>query len=228
MSIETNIQTVRQKMREVATKGCGKHDIVLIAVTKTVDIERMREAYRAGILDFGENRVQEIIRKFDEFPQDVRWHLIGTLQTNKVKYIIDKVAMIHSLDRISLAQEIDRRAGEHHLVMDCLVQVNISREDTKHGQDEEEVLDFIQEVSGSFPNIRIKGVMGMAPFVEEEEEIRFCFRRLKALFDKVEHLNLKNVRMEHLSMGMTNDYEIAIQEGSTMIRVGTGIFGKRI
>lgn len=226
MSIETNIQTVRQKMREAAT--CSEHDVVLIAVTKTVDIERMREVYRAGILDFGENRVQEIIGKFDEFPQDVRWHLIGTLQTNKVKYIIDKVAMIHSLDRISLAKEIDRRAGEHRLVMDCLVQVNISQEDTKHGQDEEEVLSFIREVSGSFPNIRIKGLMGMAPFVEEEEEIRRCFRRLKALFEKIRLLDLENVRMEHLSMGMTNDYEIAIQEGSTMVRVGTGIFGKRI
>lgn len=227
MSVEKNIEEIRKKMEEAKQRSRYHQEVTLIAVTKTVDDDRMMQAYRAGILDFGENKVQEIQKKYDSFPKEVRWHLIGTLQTNKVKYIIDKVHMIHSLDRESLAKEIDKRAREKSKVMDCLVQINISQEDSKHGQTKEESLDFIAHICNSYPNIRIRGLMGMAPFEEDSEKTRCYFADMKGLFEEAKMLNLKNAKIEYLSIGMTNDYEIAIEEGSTIVRVGTGIFGRR-
>lgn len=227
MSVEKNIAEIKKKMEEAKQRSRYHQDVKLIAVTKTVEHEKMIQAYRAGILDFGENRVQEIQKKYELFPKEIRWHLIGTLQTNKVKYIIDKVHMIHSLDRDSLAKEIDKRARERSKSMDCLVQVNISQEGSKHGQTKEEALDFVEHICRFYPNIRIRGLMGMAPFEEDSEKTRCYFTDMKQLFEEAKTLNLGNSEMSHLSIGMTNDYEIAIEEGSTIVRVGTGIFGRR-
>ncbi|MDO4793592.1 MAG: YggS family pyridoxal phosphate-dependent enzyme [Filifactor alocis] len=227
MSVERNIDEVKKNIERAKQRSRYDQEVELIAVTKTVDDERMMQAYRSGILDFGENKVQEIQKKYESFPKEVRWHLIGTLQTNKVKYIIDKVHMIHSLDRDSLAKEIDKRAGERSKVMDCLVQVNISQEDSKHGQTKEETLDFVAHVCNSYPHIRIRGLMGMAPFEEDNERTRRYFADMKKLFEEAKTLNLGKSEMKYLSVGMTNDYEIAIEEGSTIVRVGTGIFGER-
>ncbi|MFA5524850.1 MAG: YggS family pyridoxal phosphate-dependent enzyme, partial [Tissierellales bacterium] len=157
----------------------------------------------------------------------VKWHMIGHLQSNKVKYIIDKVHMIHSLDRMSLAKEIQRRAEEHNIFVDTLIQVNIAEEDTKFGLIKDEVIPFIKAIK-DFERIRIKGLMTIAPYAENPENIRFVFKDLKKLFDNVKELSIENVDMKYLSMGMTNDYEIALEEGANIIRIGTGIFGKRI
>ena len=157
----------------------------------------------------------------------MRYHLIGTLQTNKVKYIIDKAYMIHSLDRIALCEEIQKRAEKIDKVVNCLVQVNISKEESKHGLEEEEVIDFVKEVSSNYKNIHIKGLMTMAPFIDDEAEIRKVFKGLKDLSLEISDLNLPNVKMDTLSMGMSHDYKIAIEEGATIIRVGTSIFGER-
>ena len=185
------------------------------------------ESYNTGQRDFGENKVQELISKKERLPEDIRWHFIGKLQTNKVKYIIDKVHMIHSLDRESLCEEIQKRAEKIDRIIDCLVQVNISKEDSKHGLYEEDVIDFITNISNKYTNIRIKGLMTMAPFTENEDEVREVFRSLKNLSLDIDKLNIPNVSMKYLSMGMSNDYKIAVEEGSTIVRVGTSIFGER-
>ena len=226
--IGENIAEIKEKISKNAREsGREAEDIVLIAVTKTVEADKMNEAIREGITDIGENKVQEILRKYDDVQGNVKWHLIGSLQSNKVKYIIDKVDLIHSLDRISLAKEIDKRAMENGKVMDCLVQVNISQEDSKHGLVKEDVAEFIKTVSSNYKNIRIRGLMGMAPFAEETEETRIYFKQLKDISLQIEGMNIESVKMEYLSMGMSNDYGVAIQEGSNMVRIGTAIFGKR-
>ena len=198
-----------------------------MAVTKTVDVDKVLEAIDAGITDIGENKPQELSRKYEIIGDKVRYHLIGTLQTNKVKYIIDKAYMIHSLDRISLCEEIQKRAEKIDKVIKCLVQVNISKEESKHGLEEEQVVDFIKQVSKDYKNIHIQGLMTMAPFVDDEKEIRKVFSKLKKLSVEISNLNLPNVEMDTLSMGMSHDYKIAIEEGATIIRVGTSIFGQR-
>ena len=226
--IGENIAEIKKDILQNAKKtGRAAEDVVLIAVTKTVEADKMNEAIREGITDIGENKVQEILRKYDDVEEDVRWHLIGSLQSNKVKYIIDKVDLIHSLDRISLAKEIDKRAGENGKIMDCLVQVNISQEDSKHGVAKEDVAEFIRTVSSNYKNIRILGLMGMAPFTEDSEETRTYFKQLKDISVQIEGMNMESVKMECLSMGMSNDYKVAIQEGSNMVRIGTAIFGER-
>jgi hypothetical protein len=182
---------------------------------------------KCGVTSVGENKAQELSRKFDTIGNDLKWHLIGTLQTNKVKYIIDKVDMIHSLDRESLCEEIQRRAESINREIDCLVQVNISKEESKHGLNREDVVKFIENVSKKYKNIRIKGLMTMAPFSEDKEEVRKVFRSLKDLSCEIDKLNIDNVSMKELSMGMSNDYDIAIEEGATIVRVGTKIFGER-
>lgn len=226
MSIRDNIEEIRGRIEKVKERT-GRR-ATLIAVTKTVPVDKMQEAYREGISDFGENHVQEILKKYEYFPENVRWHLIGTLQTNKVRYIVDKVHLIHSLDRISLAKEIEKRAEEKTLTINCLVQVNISGEGSKHGLSEDEVADFIAEVSRKCPHIKIKGLMGMAAFSEDRDLTLDSFLRLNKLFEKIKMMNFQGADMEQLSMGMTNDYEIALEAGSTMVRVGTGIFGNRM
>lgn len=227
-NIRENIENIRKRIADAAQRvGRDTDDVKLISVTKTVDIDKVEEAIEAGSLDAGENKPQELARKYDVLGNKIRWHQIGSLQTNKVKYIIDKVCMIHSLDREGLAEEIDKRASKIDRVIDCLVQVNISGEESKHGMAREEVEPFIRLVSEKYPNIKIKGLMTMAPFDAERDEIRKVFRNLKELSKEINNMNIENVDMTELSMGMTNDFEIAIEEGATMVRVGTAIFGKR-
>ena len=227
MDVKDNLKSVQASIEQARQNSCEKQEVTLVAVTKTIDVGPMKEVLKEGVACFGQNKVQEILSKYEKFPDTVKWHLIGTLQSNKVKYIIDKVEMIHSLDRISLAKEIDRRAKEIGVVMKCLIQVNISQEESKHGLDKAEALKFIEEVAQNFSHIQVLGLMGMAPFVEDAEEARPYFRQLKGLFEEAKNLNLGTGQMKYLSMGMTNDYTVAIEEGSNMVRVGTGIFGKR-
>lgn len=227
MSIKDNIASIKQNIKEIEEKCHREDEVNLMAVTKTVDVDKVLEAIDAGITDIGENKPQELSRKYEIIGDKVRYHLIGTLQTNKVKYIIDKAYMIHSLDRISLCEEIQKRAEKIDKVIKCLVQVNISKEESKHGLEEEQVVDFIKQVSKDYKNIHIQGLMTMAPFVDDEKEIRKVFSRLKKLSVEISNLNLPNVEMDTLSMGMSHDYKIAIEEGATIIRVGTSIFGQR-
>ena len=227
MSIKDNIASIKQNIKEIEEKCHREDEVNLMAVTKTVDVDKVLEAIDAGITDIGENKPQELSRKYEIIGDKVRYHLIGTLQTNKVKYIINKAYMIHSLDRISLCEEIQKRAEKIDKVIKCLVQVNISKEESKHGLEEEQVVDFIKQVSKDYKNIHIQGLMTMAPFVDDEKEIRKVFSKLKKLSVEISNLNLPNVEMDTLSMGMSHDYKIAIEEGATIIRVGTSIFGQR-
>lgn len=226
--LRENIRFIKDNIQKHSEKtNRDIEDVKLVAVTKTVDVDKVLEAIECGVTDVGENKPQELARKYDIIGDKVKWHLIGSLQTNKVKYIIDKVHMIHSLDRESLCEEIQKRAEKINRIIDCLVQVNISKEDSKHGLYEEDVINFIKNVSKKYANIRIKGLMTMAPFTENEDEIREVFRSLKNLSLDIDKLNIYNVDMKYLSMGMSNDYKIAIEEGSNIVRVGTSIFGER-
>lgn len=227
MSIKDNIISIKQNIDNIRKESNRQEDVNLMAVTKTVDVDKVLQAIDAGITDIGENKPQELARKYEIIGDKVRYHLIGTLQTNKVKYIIDKAYMIHSLDRIALCEEIQKRAEKIDKNINCLVQVNISKEESKHGLEEESVIDFVKNVSANYKNIHIKGLMTMAPFIDDDEEIRKVFKSLKNLSLKINDLNLPNVEMDTLSMGMSHDYRIAIEEGATIIRVGTSIFGQR-
>ena len=227
-AIRENLESIKFNIKESANNAKrSSEDITLIAVTKTVDVDKILEAIEYGVTDVGENKPQELARKYDIIGDKVKWHLIGSLQTNKVKYIIDKVHMIHSLDRESLCEEIQKRAEKIDRVIDCLVQVNISKEETKHGLYKDDVVKFIKMVSEKYKNIRIRGLMTMAPFVDDEEVIESVFKGLKDLSLEVESLGLENVYMNTLSMGMSHDYHIAIKNGATIVRVGTAIFGPR-
>ncbi|MBU5306708.1 YggS family pyridoxal phosphate-dependent enzyme [Clostridioides mangenotii] len=227
-SIKENLFEIRKSIKKAAEKaGRLEEEVTLLAVTKTVEIDAIEEAVANGVTEAGENKPQELVRKFDVIGDKVNWHLIGSLQTNKVKYIIDKVDMIHSLDRISLAKEIQKQAEKQDRTIKCLVQVNISKEESKHGIYREDVVDFVKEVSINFKNIKIEGMMTMAPFTENEHEVRNVFKGLKELSNEIKNLNIPNVNMDVLSMGMSHDYKIAIEEGATIVRVGTSIFGKR-
>ncbi|AST56290.1 alanine racemase domain protein [Thermoanaerobacterium thermosaccharolyticum] len=227
MDIRLNLEEIKNNIEVHARKvNRNPDDILIMAVTKTVDVERIQEAIDNGITDIGENKVQELIDKYPALREKVQFHFIGHLQTNKVKYIIDKVKMIHSLDSIHLAQEINKRAHSNNIVMDCLVEVNIGSEESKYGIDPLNVMDFIKSLE-SFDNIRIRGLMTVAPFVEPEK-VRPYFKMMKELFDCAKSINQKNVDFKYLSMGMTNDYTVAVEEGSNIVRIGTGIFGKRL
>ena len=201
-------------------------EVTLIAVSKTKPVEMLREAYDAGARVFGENKVQEIVDKYDHMPSDVKWHMIGHLQRNKVKYIVDKVAMIHSVDSFRLAETIEKEAAKKNVTVPILIEVNVAQEESKYGLKPEEVLPFIEEIA-DFSHIQIKGLMTIAPYVENAEENREIFRELKKLSVDIAAKNINNVNMSVLSMGMTGDYMVAVQEGATMVRVGTGIFGAR-
>jgi len=226
-NIKENILKVRENIRKAAERsGRTIDDITLIAVTKTVEPERIAAAIDEGITDLGENRVQELCSKFDKLGKPCNWHLIGHLQTNKVKYIIDKVKLIHSVDSLELAQEIQKRAKKADRIVDILVQVNVAQEETKFGIEAGETGKLVKEIS-TLPNIRVKGLMTIAPYAEKPEDVRYVFRKLKQIFDELASIKTDNVQMQYLSMGMSNDYEIAIEEGSNMVRIGTAIFGKR-
>lgn len=227
MSIQSNIEYIQELKGKAAVKsGRNPEDVLLVAVTKLHSPDEMNEAIDAGITDIGENKVQEILDKYDRV-KPVRWHLIGHLQTNKVKYIIDKVSMIHSVDSMKLAKEIDKRAAQHGLVMDILVQVNSAEEESKFGITTAETDQLIADIAEQCPNIRIKGLMCIAPFEDDPEDVREYFAEVKQIYDKYVTLKNERVDFEYLSMGMTHDFEVAIEEGSNLIRVGTAIFGYR-
>lgn len=222
MSVRDNAVAIRSHI-EAACKRVGRDpaDIRIIAVTKYVSIERAQEALAAGIFDLGENRADGLLQKYEAIGSEATWHFIGTLQSRKVKNIIDKVDYIHSLDRLSLAEEIEKRAAQK---IKCFVQVNVSGEQTKHGLAREEVIPFIEQLR-DFSKIEIVGLMTMAPYTDDEPFLRQCFRQLKALQQHVQALGIPNAPCTELSMGMSNDYVIAVEEGATFIRLGTSLVG---
>lgn len=209
-------------------KGRNPEDVVILAVSKTVDTARIREAYGLGLRDFGENKVQEFISKHEELGdlKGINWHITGHLQTNKVKYLPGKTHLIHSLDRMRLAGEIDRRMGLNGFMARVLIQVNVAREATKSGIYPEDVGDFLHDM-GKFKNIKVKGLMTIAPDFDDPEQTRPIFRHLNKIFVDMGDKNIDNVHMKYLSMGMSKDFEVAIEEGANIIRIGRGIFGDR-
>jgi len=225
--IKENLAQVEEKISEACKKsGRRRDEVTLIAVSKTKPISMIKTAAEAGILEFGENKPQELVEKYENLPKNFHWHMIGHLQRNKVKYIIDKITLIHSLESLRLAETINREAQKHDLIMPVLVEVNIAKEDTKYGLPEEETLPFIEKIS-KLTNIKVEGLMTIAPFTRNPEENRIFFEKLRKLYVDIKRKNIDNVNMCNLSMGMTGDYQIAIEEGANMVRVGTGIFGER-
>ena len=227
MSIKENLAEVERKICAAAERaGRSRDEITLIAVTKTRTAEEINEAIECGIINIGENKPQEVRNKFADVNPSAKWHMIGHLQTNKIKYIIDRVCMIHSVDSIKLMDEIDRHACKHNIVMDILIQVNISGEETKQGCTPDE-LENILELAGKLNNIRVKGLMTIAPKADNSVTNSLHFDNIRKLFVDISQKTYDNVTMESLSMGMSGDYETAIECGATMVRVGTAIFGER-
>lgn len=227
MGIKENIDRVEQNIK-AACAACGREtgEVKLIAVSKTKPVPMLEEAYANGCRDFGENKVQELVDKYEIMPKDIRWHMIGHLQRNKVKYIVDKVFLIHSVDSLRLAQEIEKEAAKKGVSVNVLVEVNVAGEESKFGATAQEAVSLVEQIA-QLPHVRVKGLMTIAPYVEDSEENRRYFAKLKQIYVDIIHKNIDNVFMEELSMGMTGDYEVAITEGATYIRVGTGIFGER-
>ncbi len=225
--IAENYRYVRSRIDEACRRaGRNPQDVTLIAVSKTKPVSMIEELLPEGVLDFGENKPQELKEKYEVLPKNLRFHMIGHLQRNKVKYIIPRACMIHSVDSLRLAETIQEEADKHQRIMPVLVEVNIAQEESKFGLSAKETPDFVQTLS-RFPNLCVKGLMTIAPFVENPEDNRVHFRNLYNLFIDIKARNIDNVDMCILSMGMTNDYEIAVEEGATHVRVGTGIFGER-
>lgn len=215
-----NVQNACEK------SGRSMEEVTLIAVSKTKPVSMLWEIYDTGCRDFGENKVQELVEKYEVLPKDIRWHMIGHLQRNKVKYIVDKVALIHSVDSLRLAEEISKEAVKKHVEVDILIEVNVAMEESKFGAAAEQTLALVKEISG-LPAVHIKGLMTIAPYVENPEENRQYFAQLRQLSVDISAKNIDNVSMDVLSMGMTGDYEVAVSEGASLVRVGTGIFGER-
>lgn len=225
--IQENISNVLQKISEACAKsGRNTTDVKLIAVSKTKPISDIEEAYMTGIRDFGENKVQELDQKYPALEKDINWHLIGHLQRNKVKYIIDKVSYIHSVDSLRLAEQIEEEAAKKDISVKILIEVNIADEETKFGIKPEEALDLVKAIS-LLKHVQIKGLMTIAPYTEDSETNRGYFKQLRNLSEDIKLQNIPGVEMKELSMGMTGDYEVAVEEGATFVRVGTGIFGNR-
>lgn len=225
--IRDNLEQVRQKIKDACDRaGRDAGEVTLISVSKTKPLSMLEEAYEAGARDFGENKVQELLEKIPRLPEDVRWHMIGHLQRNKVKYIVGKVSLIHSVDSLRLAEEISREAVKQDTSVDILLEVNVAQEESKFGTTLEETADLALSVS-KLPGIHVCGLMTIAPYVENAEDNRQYFRKLKQLSVDIEQKNIDNVSMNVLSMGMTGDYSVAVEEGATCVRVGTGIFGER-
>jgi len=225
--IKQNIDVIKKNIEQAAEKtGRKASDILLLAVTKTIDVDRIKHLMDLGIKVFGENKPQELVEKYKIIGNGAQWHLIGHLQTNKVKYIIDKVSLIHSVDSFKLAAEIDKQAKKINKVMDILIEVNIAQEESKYGVKAEELENLIDEIK-VFDNICIKGLMTVAPFVENPQNNRVYFKQMHNLFIDINKKKHDNINMMFLSMGMTNDYKIAIEEGANIVRIGTGIFGAR-
>ena len=225
--LKENIEAVRKNIEKACERsGRNPKDVLLLPVSKTKPVEMIQELYDLGIRSFGENYVQELCDKIDKLSDDINWHMIGHLQRNKVKYIVGKVAMIHSVDSIRLAEAISKEAVKKDVTVDILIEVNVGMEENKFGITVESAYDDIKEMA-KLPNIAIKGRMTSAPFVENSEDNRKYFRQLKQLSVDIQSKNIDNVDMGILSMGMTNDYIVAIEEGATIVRVGTAIFGAR-
>lgn len=225
--LASNLQEVERKIMEACDKaGRAREEITLIAVSKTKPVPMLQEIYDLGVRDFGENKVQELTDKEPQLPADLRWHMIGHLQRNKVKQVIDKAVLIHSVDSVRLAKAIEAEAAKKDIIVQILLEVNVAEEDSKFGLKLDEVLPAVEEIA-TMPHVRIKGLMTIAPFVENPEENRTVFAQLQKLSVDIAKKNIDNVSVDILSMGMTNDYQVAIEEGATMIRVGTGIFGER-
>ena len=225
--LKDQLQEVEKRIQAACDRaGRKREEVTLIAVSKTKPVETLQEAYDLGVRIFGENKVQELTAKYEALPKDIDWHMIGHLQTNKVKYIIDKAELIHSVDSLKLAETIEKEAAKHDLIADILVEVNVAEEESKFGMKMEEVIPFVEKVS-AFPHVRVRGLMTIAPFVEDPEENRSIFADLHKLYIDIKKKNHDNDTVSVLSMGMTNDYEVAIEEGATMVRIGTGIFGAR-
>lgn len=225
--VTENIKSVQDKIKEACNKSNRDPDeVTLIAVSKTKPVEMLKEAYDTGIRYFGENKVQEIMDKYEVLPKDIKWHMIGHLQRNKVKYIVDKVELIHSVDSFKLAQEISKEAVKKQVEVAVLIEVNVAEEESKFGITIQNSIELVQEIA-MLPNVIIKGLMTIAPYVINPEDNREVFKKLKQLSVDIKNKNIDNVHMDILSMGMTGDYQVAIEEGSTMVRVGTGIFGER-
>lgn len=227
MSCKENYLRVLDVVSEDLKKaGRDESECTLVAVSKTKPLELLKEAYEAGCRDFGENYVQELVDKIPQMPEDIRWHMIGHLQTNKVKYLIGKTYLIHSVDTVKLAKEIGKQSEKAGIVTDILLEVNVAEEESKFGFTSDNILDGVKEIS-EIPGVRVKGLMTSAPICENPEENRVYFQKLKQLSIDIKNQNIDNVSMGFLSMGMSGDYEVALSEGSTFVRVGTAIFGER-
>ncbi len=225
--LQENLNNVEDRIRKACIRaGRSRDDVLLVAVSKTKPIEMIQEIYDAGIRDFGENYPQEIRDKVPALPEDIRWHMIGRLQTNKIKYVVRSTCMIHSVDSVHLAEEISKAAVKCNRVMPVLVEINMAKEPSKGGIFPEDSESFIRQIA-PFPGITVRGLMTIAPYTENPEGNRMYFRNMKKLSVDIATKNIDNVNMCDLSMGMTGDYEVAIEEGATIIRVGTGIFGAR-
>lgn len=219
MDIKSNIKAIN----ETLTAGCK-----LIAVSKTQPIEKILQAYQTGQRVFGENKAQEMLAKYEALPKDIEWHMIGHLQSNKVKYIAPFVSLIHSVDSVRLLEEINKQGQKINRIIPCLLQMYIANEDTKFGFSQEEVIELLDNYPLSFHNVRVVGLMGMASFTNNQQQIRTEFRSLKAFFEQIRTMPLPpHVEMKELSMGMSGDYLIGMGEGSTLVRIGTGVFGER-
>ncbi|SHJ90034.1 YggS family pyridoxal phosphate-dependent enzyme [Hespellia stercorisuis] len=225
--LEKQLNEVEERISDACRRsGRDRSEVTLIAVSKTKPVSMLQEVYDLGIRTFGENKVQEMCDKYEAMPQDIKWHMIGHLQRNKAKYLIGKTTLIHSVDSVRLAEAIEKEAAKKNCVVDILMEVNVAQEESKFGLSTEEVLPMVEEIA-EFPHIHICGLMTIAPYVENPEENREIFAGLRKLSVDITNKNIDNVNVSILSMGMTNDYEVAIEEGATMVRVGTGIFGVR-
>lgn len=221
MSIKDSILEIEEDIKKLS-----QSDVMLLCVTKTVSIDNIMKAYDMGYRDFGENKVQELLYKKENMPDDINWHLIGHLQINKVNKIVGEVSLIQSIDSLKILKKVNTRAKELGIIQDILIEVNVSNEESKHGFKVDELSDLFNGIQ-DFENIKVKGFMTMAPNVEDEDEIRWVFSSLNKIFEKFSELSYNNIDMKFISMGMTHDYKIALEEGANIIRVGSKIFGKR-
>ena len=225
--VTESLKEVEKKVEEACKRaGRERSEVTLIAVSKTKPVEMLQEVYDTGVRDFGENKVQEMMDKYEVMPKDIHWHMIGHLQRNKVKYIVGNVTMIHSVDSLRLAEEISKESVKKDVCTEILIEVNVAGEENKFGFTPENVFPELEKMA-ALPNVKIRGLMTSAPFVENPEENRKYFRQLKQLSVDINAKNIDNIYMDTLSMGMTNDYVVAVEEGATMVRVGTAIFGAR-
>ena len=225
--IKENLEALEKRVQDACKRaGRSRDEVTLIAVSKTKPVSLIREAMACGQVDFGENKVQELCKKLEEIREPLRWHLIGHLQRNKVKYVVDKACLIHSVDSERLAQEIQKEAAKRDLVCPVLVEVNVGGEETKSGVSPQEALPLVRSIA-ALPNVKVRGLMTVAPPVEKPEDARIYFKELRELADTIRKEAIPGVEMKELSMGMTGDFEAAIEEGATMVRVGTAIFGAR-